>query len=267
MVVLIFILLLKFTFSGEFCGINYKVEIKQKVWNKIGEAYRRVDVILYLPVKYIQKEKDIDILMISMHQKENNANIYIETKKPLKEDWLLVIPFRNAYVEESAKIEKVTSYKPFVKEVFTAYPFLISRDRIEFPMPPLRPTEKLKVSIKHRGKIGKPYGKFTKEKKVNKERVIKIVYSFPFGYGKTKTEDRNIHNLRNLIGVLSEINKLEKVEIIGMTDGKTVNPKKNREVARKRAVYIAERLFGKNKTMCILRKQVGQQYPFLQDNP
>ncbi|GAB6066658.1 hypothetical protein JCM9492_17540 [Aquifex pyrophilus] len=254
MVVIILILLLKLTFSGEFCGINYEVDIKQKVWSEIGKSFRRTDVILYIPLKYTELGKSIEGLLINMKQKGNNARIYIEVKKPLREDWLLVIPFKNAYVEEFAKVEKIKNNKPSVKEVFTAYPFFISNDRIEFPMPPLNPTEKLKVSIKHRGNIGKPFGKLKKEKNINMEKVIKIVYSFVFQYGRTETEDMNIKNLRDLINVLSELNKLERVEIIGMADGKTRNPKKNEEVAKRRALYIAEKLLGREKMNCLLKK-------------
>ncbi|RUM32048.1 MAG: hypothetical protein DSY42_01830 [Aquifex sp.] len=256
-----FIILLFILFFQAFavCGLNYDVEIKFKIEKKIGKKFRRADVILYVPIIYNSKYEKLKGIDLKIKTGKDNAKIIVRTKSPIKNDWILAIPFNNGYVDEVATVEKYLSSEPLIKEVLTVYPLEISSNIIKFPVPPLNPSEKLIVTVKHTGRLGNPYAEFTisnkNEGKKHEVRIVKFVYSFSFGYAKTTTRDLNLGNLKAVIGTLSTLNKIKKIEIIGIADGHSKNPVLNKEIAKKRALNIAGKLFSDRTFQCIVKRK------------
>jgi len=238
------------------CGLDFSVEMKYKVEEKIGSEYRRADVVLYIPLEETVEESQ-DIAKVSFKREGEELKLTIVPTKNFKGDLLLVIPLRNGYVHEEAYLEKIISEKPSVKEIYYIYPADLSPKKVVFPLPPSSPGEKLVMSIRLKGEVGNPYVKLkdAEVKKVKKPKFLKVVYSFNFGYAKTDTRDINVRNLKVLIDQLALFNRLKKVEIIGFADGKTKNMKKNEEVAKRRAISIARKLLADHKVACLLNKR------------
>ncbi|NPB07326.1 MAG: hypothetical protein GXN96_00185 [Aquificae bacterium] len=239
------------------CGLDFSVEMKYKVEEKVGKEYRRTDVVLYIPVEGEVQEEEGRLAEL---KKEVRGEELLLTLKPLRNfngEWFLVVPLRSGYVHEEAYIEKVISEKPSVKEIYYVYPADISPKKVEFPLPPTSPGEKLLVKLKLKGEVGKPQVRLkeSRSKTVKKQKYIKVVYSFNFRYARTDTDNLNIKNLKRLIDQLALVNRLKRVEIIGYADGKTKNLKKNEEVARKRALTIARKLFSEHRVACLVNER------------
>ncbi len=82
-------------------------------------------------------------------------------------------------------------------------------------------------------------------------------YSLLFGYGKTKTRDPNLTNLREVVKGFKLAGLKPVIKVVGIADGKSKNPKKNYEVAERRARFVARKLLGENYACYIRRFWAG----------
>ncbi|RUM32273.1 MAG: hypothetical protein DSY32_00255 [Aquifex sp.] len=236
---LILILLTSLSFSV--CPI--KVFLMYKTSDKSGKYFRRTDVIVYTNVK-VKGERVEDLKADIKVTRGRSVVVEIHPKLDLKEDVLLVIPIKKDF-PEVASIEEVEGN---VKKVYIAYPVDIGKDLVKFPVPSFKKGKRIKIKL-HTQDIGNPY--LEKVKSSAEREPLKITYSVYFGYAKVKTKDKNLEHLRRLISKLRNSGLLKRVEFVGLADANSKNPKKNLEVAKKRALFVLKKVLGKEALECV----------------
>jgi len=241
------------------CGLDFPVELKYKVEKKVGKEYRRADVVVYLPVEGEEAERgEKGLARVKAKKSKGELTVVIDPTRNVEEEWFLFIPVKEGYLHEEAYLEKVFSNNPSIKEVYYIYPVDITNKGTLFLLPPSYAGERLYLKVKYEGKVGEPVVKTARKEEKKKKKpvkVVKVVYSFAFGYAKTETDNMNVENLRKLIDELSLAGKLKKVEIVGFADGKTKNPERNEAVARSRAISIAKKLFQEHRVACLVNER------------
>ena len=257
---LIALLIGSFSFSAPNCNLPFPIEIKYKTVNKVGKQYRKADVIIHIPflvkstvLKKTNNEKPE--VKLEFKVEKDKALAYIKATKPLKRDLLLIQPIKEGFVYEEAHVKKIISLSPKVEEVFIVYPVDVKRNYISFPLPPLSLGEQLIVEYRFEGNLEKPYVKYVETSNKQKLKETKIFltvkYSFLFKYAKSHVNDENVKNVKSFLKQLSNYGIEAKVEIVGFADGKSKNPKKNEEVAKRRALEIAKRIFPESVLSCL----------------
>ncbi|NPB06705.1 MAG: hypothetical protein GXO03_03755 [Aquificae bacterium] len=236
------------------CGLDFPVELKYKVEDKVGKEYRRADVVVYVPVTGRSVPKGEGEAELEAEAKKGELVIHIKPKKNFSE-WFLFIPVKKGYLHEEAYLEKVYSRSPSMKEVYHAYPVDITREGTFFLLPPSTPGEKLVLKIKYEGEVGKPRVFTSRPEQEEKSETVKVIYSFAFGYAKTETDNMNLKNVKKLIEQLAKSGKLAKVEIVGYADGKSTDPERNEQVAKERALSVARKLFSEHSVACLLSEK------------
>ncbi|NPA32127.1 MAG: hypothetical protein GXO04_00710, partial [Aquificae bacterium] len=216
-----------------------------------GRLYRRADVVLYVPLE-VNTLRRREGVRIKTETKGKETKVHVRTQESIEGDWLLLVPSRFANLEESALVEVYMGREPTVKKVLTVYPVEVTRDYVKFALPPLRTGEEMIIVLKHEGKIGKPQALISENKPKRRTVEVRITYSFTFPHAGTLLRDPNVKNVRELIKTLSELGKLRKVEIIGSADGNTKDPKRNEEVAKKRALTLARLILPPDALACAL---------------
>lgn len=242
------------------CNLPFSIELKYKTVKKVGKQYRKTDVIIRIPVlaqrfaetKTTYNKKPEVKLEFSI--RKDKALTYIQAIKPLNGELLLIQPIKHGFVYEEAHVKKIISQSPRVEEVFIVYPVDVKKNYISFPLPSLSLGEKLIIEYRYEGELGKPFVKYVKpsENRHKKNRVfLTVKYSFLFKYAQSRVNDENVKNIQKILDQLKNFGVDAKVEIIGYADGKSTNPKKNEEIAKKRALEIAKRIFPENILSCI----------------
>ncbi len=248
--------------------LNVSLEIASETVDKEGKNFRRADVFVFIPVekKLIKKEVSVlesnhnilklgeDLFQIDISLKNRNSVVL--------EDAILEQPVgKNSDIEGRIEAKRVISRLPYIFEPLTLYPTDIRPGKIVIKLPPVKPGEELELSYRVRGEAGEPMIKSTKRYEVEEsERLYMLVakYSLLFGYGKTKTEDVNLSNLKEIVRGFKLAGLKPVVKIVGVADGKTWNVKRNREVAQERARFVARELLGENFACYIRRAYAGR---------
>ncbi|MDQ7038987.1 MAG: hypothetical protein Q9N26_07320, partial [Aquificota bacterium] len=134
--------------------------------------------------------------------------------------------------EESIEGRKVISRLPLIVEPVDLLPTDIKEGEVVVKLPPLGPGEEMEVSyLVAGGDIEQPRvvgGTVEKEKRVY---LLVAKYSVLFPFGSARTEDVNIRNIREVLEGLRRSGLKPAVKVVGIADGKSSDPKKNRRVA------------------------------------
>jgi len=246
-------------------GLNVSLDLSAETVDKKGKQFRRADVLVFIPVDRNSLGRELPPLV-------SRARVL-----PLGEGGYEVrITLRNvsdrtvegAYLEqgigtassppENIEAFRVLSRKPFIFEPVNLYPTDLREGKLVVKLPPLKPGEELEISYLLSSGEEPPLPRVRGVPPVireKKERVYMLVakYSFLFGYGKTRTSDINLDNLREVLEGFRRAGLKPVVKITGLADGKTRNPKRNAEVANRRARFVAEKVLGENYA-CYVRR-------------
>jgi len=231
------------------------VEIEARTTDKVGKFYRRADVLIFIPLR----KQEVVSTEVPLHSEfslrelsKGRFNISIHLKNLSSEE------IDGARIEQevggkefsvgNVKARRILSKNPYIFEFLSLYPTDIRENRIIINLPPIRPSEELELSYtvetKHKvfePKIAKPSRKVKKDKEIY---VLVGKYSLIFDYGKVSTEDINLKNISQVIEGLKGINIKPVVRIIGVADGKRSSEESNNRVAKERAMFVAQKIFG-----------------------
>ncbi|WP_461830051.1 OmpA family protein [Aquifex sp.] len=253
-------------YSQPRCNIPYHVDIKYITVKEVGKKYRKTDVIIRIPLvtKTIKRAtiQEKPAVNLEFKTEEDKATTQIQAIRPLKRDLLLVQPIKEGFVYEEAHVKRIISKSPEIEEVFIVYPVDVKKNYIAFPLPSISVGEKLIVEYRFKGKLRKPYVKYVELKKPipkKENAVLKVKYSFLFRYAKAEVNDENIKNIKALLKQIEKYGIKAHIEIVGYADGKSTNSKRNEEVARKRALEIARRIFPKDVVACLISGAPSQK--------
>ena len=152
-------------------------------------------------------------------------------------------------------MKKILSFSPLIEEVFVVYPVDVTKSYISFPLPYISLGERLIVEYKFEGSLDKPYVKYAKlpdRQEYEQSKVfLTVKYSFFFKYASANIKDKNTENIKALLIELQNSGISPRVEVTGFADGKSTNPKRNEEIAKKRALEVAKRILPDSVLSCL----------------
>jgi len=248
----------------EFTNVELNMDAKET--KKQGSIYRRADVYITVPMKIKTGSHYKSILptrvnVVDLEDGTRKYIISIVNNTGKAQDSLVLVheKEKEALFMEDIVARRVISYSPYISEQLVLVPTEIKKDKILIKLPGINPGEEIVLSYVVKGE-GKPSNvvvtntegikKFIEEKEVE---VLVAKYSFLFGYASTKTYSPNIENIKEVIEGLERLGLKAKVNIVGMADGKTKNPEKNKLIARLRAENVARSIFG-SQYACLIEK-------------
>ncbi len=245
-------------------GQNVFLDMSAETVDTKGKNYRRADVLIFIPIdREIMKKESLflekSIKIHSMGGKRYRVDVRLKNVSDVTiDDAYLEQKIENGSFHESIQAVKVLSRTPYIFEPISLYPTDITGNRVIVKLPPIKPGEELELSYTLSAKREPPVPKlkgYFRMLRYSKERIYILVakYSFLFGYGKTKTKDLNFENIREILRGFKEAGLKPVVKVIGLADGKTRNPWKNSEVARRRAQFVAVKVLG-NSYACYIRR-------------
>ena len=246
---------------------NVEVDMFSKQVPEEGYIYRRADVYITVPMKVRKGNPNKSLLptQVNIVDLEGNNRRYIVSvmNNTGKEQDSLVLVHnledKNAMFMEDIIARKIISYSPFISEQLTLVPTEIKDNRVLIRLPSLAPGEELVLSYVIKGETKPSTVSVTDTAGIKKfieeeEREVLVAkYSFLFGFASTRVNSPNIENIREVIEGLERLGFKAKVKIVGMADGKTTNPKRNKMVAKKRAENVARSIFG-NQYACVINR-------------
>lgn len=247
-------------------GVLPALELTAQTVDKQGKFYRRADVLVFIPVEKKLLSKEVNRLQSLSEIVEEEEGLFGVNVKIKNVSNSIV---EGAYVEQplgkgselvgSIRAKKVISKFPLIVEPLSLYPTDLTKDKAVIKLPSLKPGEELELMYSVRGALDKPAkpvvkrgGTYTTN---SEDRLYMLVakYSVLFGYGKTKTKDPNLENLKELIEGFRIAGLRPVIRVVGVADGKTKNPGRNLRVAQSRAHFIAREVFGEDYA-CYVRK-------------
>lgn len=246
------------------------LEISSKTLKEKGKVYRRADVLIFLPIEKKLIEKRVELLKVDARIYKIDESVY-EVRVTFKNRGGKVI--ENAVLEQvlgNSSFESETIYgkrlisrTPLIFEPLSLYVTDLSRSKARISLPPVGPGEEIELVYRIRGK--KPQkpslvGNYTLVKE-EEDRVYMLVakYSLLFGYGRTRTEDINLENIKELLEGFRKAGLKPVVKVVGLADGVTKNLRKNEEVAKERARFVARRVLGEN-FACYIRRGFAENF-------
>ncbi len=250
---------------------NVEVNMLSKQVQEEGYIYRRADVYITVPMRIRVGNPEKSPLPIKVNvvdiEDRNKKYIISVVNNSGKEYNSLVLVHRvedeDALFVEDIIARRVISYSPFISEQLILFPTEIRNNRILIKLPSLNPGEELILSYIVKGEE-KPsvvtimdtegIKKFIEEEE---REVLVAKYSFLFGYASAKVKSPNIDNLREVVEGLEKLGLRARVKIVGIADGKTINPQKNKFVAKKRAENVARSIFG-NQYACVINRAYAE---------
>ncbi len=249
---------------------NVELNMLAKQVEQEGKIYRRADVYITVPMKIRRgnPEKNLLPVKVNIVDVEEGSKRYIvsvvnNTGKEY-DSLVLVHPLdEDAVFMEDIIARRIISYSPFISEQLILFPTEIKKDKVLIKLPALNPGEELVLTyiVKNERepatvKVTDSEGlkRFIEEKE---QEVLVAKYSFLFGYASTNTNSPNIQNIREVVEGLERLGLKTKIKIVGMADGKTVNPKKNELVAKRRAENIARSIFG-SQYACVINRAYAE---------
>ncbi len=250
-------------------SIGVLLDIYTKTVKSKGKEHRRADVLVFIPIKKDLVEKETDLIQkkINVNRIEKNLyeiNLHLKniSDKELKE-LHLEQKVKDSFPQSIEGI-KVLSRTPFIFEYLILYVTDVTDGKMIVKLPPLSSGEELeltyRISSLEKPEVPRIVGNTFYIKEERKEVYILVAkYTFLFGYGKTKTKNPNIKNLKEVIEGFRKIGIKPVVKITGVADGKTKNPKRNEEIASERAKFIATQIIGENYA-CFLRRSFAVEF-------
>lgn len=235
-----------------------------------GSNYRRADVLIFIPVQ-VKEEGKVKLFSglrkIASVEEEGgsfrvNLRLYSITNKTIDNAFVKQEIPKGSRFDENIKALKVLSRNPYISEHISLYPTDIRKNNLIIKLPPIKPGEELDISYSLSGKEKPPVPSVsggTLEREDVGDPVYMLVgkYSFKFPFASHVIKDINFDNIREVIAGLNRAGLKPVVKIFGMADGKTKDPEKNMEVARKRASFVARKVLGENYACYIRRGFAG----------
>ena len=271
-VLLIFLLALGPVFALCPGTLNVSLDMHSETVKENGSTYRRADVLIFIPVQVNNKgevkafsglRKKIDLL-----SEENNhilnVKLYNITLKTIDNTYLLQKLPKGSRFDENIKAKKVLSLNPRIEEPINLYPTDIRKGKLIIKLPPIRSGEELVLSYSITSQVTPPKPSVHGESQLafeEKDPVYMLVgkYSIKFPYARYVTKDMNFENIKEVIEGLNRAGLKPIVKIFGIADGKTKDPEKNLEIAKKRATFVAQKVLGQNFACYIRRGFAGIQ--------
>ncbi len=260
MVFLLALVSLFASFAFSFCpeDLPVSLEVEAKVTDKVGKLYRRADVFLFIPFPEtevyrkslpLQVESSIEkagdsTFIVTLKIRNISSQIVEEAKVEQK------IESSKFYVD-SIKAKRIISKSPYIFEFVNLYPTDIKEDTLVIKLPSLKPSDELEVlySIRTEGTVHKPRVSGVPGRMVTRKRKVYMLvgkYSLLFGYGRTSTDDINLQNISYVLKSLKAMNIKPVLKVVGIADGKASSPHKNSGIAKKRALFVAKKILGKD---------------------
>ncbi len=248
---------------------NIELNMDAKTTSKEGNIYRRADVYITVPMKIKSGSHYKSLLptRVNVVELENGARRYIVSivnNTGKSQDSLILVheKEKEALFMEDIVARRVISYSPYISEQLVLVPTEINRDKILIRLPDINPGEELVLSYVMKGEEEPSKVIVTNEEGIKRfieekeTEVLVAKYSFLFGYASAKTNSPNVENIREVVEGLERLGLQAKIKIVGMADGKTTNPEKNKLIAKKRAENIAKSIFGSQYACLIERTYV-----------
>ena len=248
-----------FTFSFAVCPSlpDVSLELESETVSKVGREFRRADLMIFIPVN----TRDLvsvsslrtDFRVSHVGEDLHRVKVRITNLSPNKVEDAYLIQ-EGSVREESIEGRKVISRLPLIVEPVDLLPTDLEEDEVVVKLPPLRAGEEVEVSYLVSGRNIKPPkvvgGAVEKERRVY---LLVAKYSVLFPFGSAKTEDVNIRNMKEVLEGLRRSGLKPIVRVVGIADGKTSDPEKNRRVAEGRARFLAYKVLG-TEYACYLRR-------------
>ncbi len=240
-------------------SVDVSLEMESKTVEVEGKVYRRADVLVFIPVSTRELEKVPSLREeVSVEKLEGDlyrVNLKIRNVSIEKVEGASLLQ-RGRVIEDSIVASKIISRRPLILEPVYLFPADLREDSAVVKLPPLDPGDELEVAYLVRGPFEEPKisgGEVTKPKKVY---VLVAKYSILFPYARAKTEDVNLENVKEVLEGLRRIGLRPIVRVVGIADGKTKDPDRNREVAKERARFVASKILGSG-FACYLRRELA----------
>jgi len=253
-------------------ALNVSLDLHSETVKEKGANYRRADVLIFIPVQVNNKgevraysglRKKIEIQKGEGFHRLN-LSLYNISLKTIDNAFLVQKIPRGSRFDENIRAVKVLSLNPRVEEPLNLYPTDIRKNKLIIKLPPIRSGEDLRISYSITGKDVPPKPTIHGEKTLiaeEKDPVYMLVgkYSVRFPYASHITRDINFENIKEVLEGLNRAGVKPIVKIFGIADGKTKDPSKNSEIARKRATFVAQKVLGQNFACYIRRGFAGAQ--------
>lgn len=248
--------------------LNVSLEMSSETVQEVGENLRRADVLIFIPVEKRLIKEEISVLESSYEvRKEGDGLFHIgvivrNRTNLVSESGVLEQPVgEGSGIEGNIEAKRIISRLPYMFEPLALYPTDIKPGTVIVKLPTIRPGEELEIYYRIRGEAKEPVVRSLEKLEVEKDDRLYVLvgkYSLIFSYGSTRARDLNLENLKEVIRGL-ELGGLKPiVRIVGMSDGKTKNPKRNKEVAEERARFVAKELLGEN-FACYVRRAYAEK--------
>ncbi len=246
-------------------GGGASLDMSAETVEKQGKKYRRADVLIFIPIdKRVLKEgfsalkQEVSLTPLGDGTYEVSVVLRNVSDSVVEGAFLEQEVGDGTPLPEEIRASRILSRTPFIFEPVSLYPTDVRDRRLVVKLPPLKPAEELELSYILRSETqprapevhGVPL--FTEERR---ERVYILVakYSFLFSYGRTKTSDVNLENVRDVLEGFKKAGLKPIVKVVGLADGRTSNPKRNAEIASERARFVAREILGENYA-CYMRR-------------
>ena len=243
-------------------SLDVSLDMESRTVKSEGREYRRADILVFIPVTTdqvislpsLREEFTVEEAWKDHHR----VRISVRNVTFQKVEGASLVQ-RGNVVEDSIEARRIISRTPLIFEPIHLFPTDMRDGYIVIKLPPIGPGESLEVSYLVRGpKVEKPRvvgGEVTKTKKVY---MLVAKYSVLFGFGRTRTEDINLRNAREVLEGLRSAGLRPLVKVVGIADGRTSDPKRNREVAERRARFVATEILG-SRFACYIRRGFARE--------
>ncbi len=251
------LLILGLAFSFAVCPVDrpLSVEIEAKTTDKVGKLYRRADVLIFIPIRgqeIVSVKVPLDVKFSIQKLGKNRFGISMRLRNMSAEE------VDGARVEQEVegrefsigdmKAKRIISKSPYIFEFLNLYPTDIRDNTVIINLPSIRPSEELELNYTMETKSRPAEPRVTipqrKERREREAYVLVGKYSLMFDYGKVSTQDINLENVSQVIEGLKDINIKPVVRIVGVADGKRSSEESNNRVAKERAMFVAQKIFG-----------------------
>jgi hypothetical protein len=261
MMVLILLILMGLSFANCPPALDVSLDLESKTVTQEGKEFRRADLLIFIPVdtkdlvkvSSLRTEFGFDRLGPDLYRV--SVRIRNVSFGKVEDAYLLQ---EGRIVEDSLEGRKVISRLPLIVEPLSLLPTDIGEGGVTVKLPPIGPGEEIEVSYLVPGKkvkVPRVVGGVLKRRK--KVYLLVAKYSVLFDFGKVRTEDLNLRNIREVLEGLRRAGLRPVVRIVGVADGRTRDPSKNRRVAEGRARFVAAEVLG-TKYACYLRRGLAE---------
>ncbi len=269
---IVFLLLLTASFVFAVCptGLGTSLELSSKTVKNKGKNYRRADVLIFIPIEKEEIVREVSVVRSKVelqHVGEGKflVSVFLRNISDITVDGaILRQPLNRNRIGERVEALRVISRVPYIFEPLSLFVTDMSDREALIKLPPLKPGEELElryVVIGEKKPVKPSVEKVQSALERKSKRIYMLVakYSLLFGYGKVRTEDINLRNIREILDGFRRAGLKPVVKIVGLADGVTRNSRKNKEIAERRARYVARKVLGGNYA-CYMRRAFAENF-------